>query len=211
MVLIVFVTFELVLLLTPIFPHTSVRVSNLNTMVYGIVPLFSLSVYYLLILKNKNVHTVIILTVCWTLSLLGAYFSPLIFHPNIAITHNEVYGMDWLVQSKENDIPITDPLGYIWYRYSLLREGLVKTNENRLLMKYTFSNKYPDHFGYDMRDYFNFPNRYVVVTTYDELLYQKVPGFKKVGRFTKEDFIKLRLDIKVFKIYDSLDIDIYRS
>ena len=51
---------------------------------------------------------------------------------------------------------------------------------------------------------------YVILLTLDELLYQEVPGYNEVGRYTAEDYTRFRNDRSVsVKIYDNLNIEIY--
>ena len=79
------------------------------------------------------------------------------------------------------------------------------------------TNGFPDHFGYKNNSTSTLvginsdldKNSYIVILTIDELLYQKIPAFRNVGRYYKEDFDRFKNDISVNKIYDSLNIGIY--
>lgn len=51
---------------------------------------------------------------------------------------------------------------------------------------------------------------YVILLTLDELLYQEVPGYVEVGRYTAGDYARFRNDQSVnAKIYDNLNVEIF--
>ena len=51
---------------------------------------------------------------------------------------------------------------------------------------------------------------YVILLTLDELLYQEVPGYIEVGRYTTEDYTRFRNDRSVsVKIYDNRNIEVF--
>lgn len=198
-----------ILFLNPIFSHQSDRMTNLNFMVYAQVPLFVLSlsiVFERLKSFNHNKVLVFILLVgIWGLSLFGTFNSPNIFRMNVAITHNEVEGMKWFYDVRDSENIIT-PLTQTERFHELFDNG---GSDNYISIS--------DHFGYNSscRSFKNINlecNRqsYVVLLTVDELLYQRVPGYMEVGRYTSEDFVRFRNDPSVStKLYDNQDIEIF--
>ena len=149
---------------------------------------------------------VILLTGTWGLSLFGTFDSPNIFRTNVALTYNEVEGMEWFYQARESENVIV-PLSQIGRFHDLFDDGY---SDKRIGI--------PDHFGYDTQNknfaQINLELReqvYIVIQTIDELLYQKVPGYIEVHRYNESDFKRFRNDPSVNKIYNSLNIEIFKS
>lgn len=201
--------FQLFLFVNNIIPHQPDRLISLNFAVFVQIPLFAYSLYIIFFQRSvsqKNIYLVsFILSLVWSLSLIGCFNSPYTYTPNGALTYNEVQGMDWFYNVKENysiGTPITQ-----FNRYHDLFGNLMYSDK---------SIKIPDHFGYGTQNLFysqkNFTNLkpiYLIITSLDELVYQKVPGFTNIGRFNSKDFSLLEKDSSVDKIYDSLNIEIY--
>lgn len=208
---IVLLFIQVVLLFNPIISHQPDRIMNLNFVVYAQIPLFSCALYLLFLKKSKSFTNMLlvcgILLFVWSFSLFGCFDSPNVYRTNVALTHNEVYGMDWFYEVKEEAI-ISVPLSQI-NRFHDLRGDF----QNDDVIYYP-----PDHFGYSNNSS-NFANMNlyenqklnIIIFTIDELLYQEVPGYKTVGRYTKKDFNRFRNDASVNKIYDSTNIKIFRS
>jgi hypothetical protein len=51
----------------------------------------------------------------------------------------------------------------------------------------------------------------VVLLTSDELLYQEVPGYMNIGRYTVADYTRFRSDPSVDQIYSNRNIGIYQA
>ncbi|WP_155400366.1 hypothetical protein [Methanosarcina mazei] len=206
-----FLFIQLILFLNPLISHQPDRITNLNFMVYVQIPLFVISIYVFFLQKTKSFYRVclvcMILTSVWTLSLFGGLDSPRIYRTNAALTYNEVEGISWFYDLKDNDAIISIPLSQINRFHYLFGEDTKDSLKH-----------FPDHFGYsnnsskikeinfELGSYF-----YIVLLTIDELLYQEVPGYVEVGRYYKSDFIRLRDDTSINKIYDSLNIEIFIS
>lgn len=211
MLYIVFLITQIILLFNPILSHQPDRIMNLNFVVYAQVPLFACALYFLFLRKSKSYSRIIlvcgILLFIWSFSLFGTFDSPNVYRPNVALTNNEVSGMNWFYEVK-NESVISVPLSQI-NRFHDLQGDF--QNDDIIYNS-------PDHFGYsDNSSNFANMNLYeihklnIIVLTIDELLYQKIPGYMIVGRYTKEDFDRFRNDISVNKIYDSLNIEIFIS
>jgi hypothetical protein len=201
---------ESIFLFNPVISHQPDRLTNLNFIVFAQIPLFAYSLYFIFLRKShstKNVFMVLfILTVIWSLSFFGALYSPAIMRPNEAITYNEVIGMKWFYQNKL-DYPVGVPLSQINRFHDLFGDNFQDKNK-----------KIPDHFGYNYQNQtFSETNlekneqMYIVILSIDELLYQKVPGYIKVNRYSKADYDQFKTDKSVEKIYASLNIEIFRS
>ena len=208
---IVFALIQLTFLLNPIIVHQPDRIMNLNFVVYAQIPLFAISLYVIFLNKNKSINNILlicfILTSIWTLSFFGVFDSEKVYRPNVALTYNEVEGMNWFADFHGN-YPVSMMFEQS-YRYPDIL-GFERSD-------WIYIKTMPDHFGYDSNAkkisevYLDPTNKYdyLSITTLGELLYQELPGHKKVGRFRKEDFETLRNDASVSKVYDSLNIELY--
>jgi hypothetical protein len=208
---ILFALLDIILILNPFLTHTVKRLTTLNFVIFAQVPLFVLSINCLISdkkAKNSGLFVIsIILSVIFTLSIFGSLSSPLIYEPNTGVTLNEVEGMQWCLNFKNETVNITSPLSpQIGARYRDLLQGWNVT-EPRII-------NIPSHFGYHGNGEIAFNNLYIAIMGYDELLYSSVFVYEKSnGRaeYNSEDFSRFRNDIHVQKIYDSLDIEIYKT
>ena len=211
-ILAVATSYQIILLINPFISHSTDRILNLNYIVFGIVPLFALLLGFIFRFKFRIGPIIIVsflLTIIFSLSMYGAFFSPNISRANMATTYNELSGMEWLFNYKNED-QIRGILGTEGYRYSsLINDAIV--HKERLGKDVMWSNAgfVPDHFGYDKNKYFGESSIYMVVTTMSEQLYQTV--YKKVGRFNASDFLKLNSDPHIYKIFESLNLKIYKA
>lgn len=202
---------QLVLLLNPVICHQPDRIVSLNFAVYAQIPLFACALYLFFLRKSKSFNNKLpvcgILLLVWSLSMFGCFDSPNVYRPNVALTYNEVYGMKWFYEFNDTSNVFTLPSNKINRFNDIL--GNNQTLDNLMYI--------PDHLGYvnssgDFRNNLNLDkSAYVIIMTADELLYQEVPGYKMVGRYIKEDFDRFRNDSSVSKVYDSLNIEIFRS
>ncbi len=212
MIAVAFGFYQIVLLINPMISHGPDRIMNLNYFLFAMVPLFAVSLYYIFNIngKWKSILTPsLILSLIFSLSVYGAFYSPYIYQPNIGTTYNEVDGMNWLFNHK-GSMPIHDLFGESGHRYSSLFYGWSITKEklgSDVLV--TKAGVLQDHFGYDNNEYFNMPNSYIVLTSESTLAYTTI--YEKFSKYTISDFYKLENDPKVNKVYDSLNIKILMS
>jgi hypothetical protein len=206
---IMFLIAEVVLFLNPMFAHQPDRMANLNFMVYAQVPLFVLALSVVFAkskyFNRQTVLLLILLTGTWGLSLFGTFDSPHIFRTNVALTYNEVEGMEWFFEARDSE-NIIAPVSSIRRFHALFDDG---GSDNGISI--------PDHFGYDS-SHRSFAGTnleydqqaYVILLTLDELLYQEVPGYVEIGRYTATDYVLFRNDPSVsVKIYDDRNIEIF--
>ncbi|WP_292520591.1 hypothetical protein [Methanoculleus sp.] len=202
---------EAIIFLNPMFSHQPDRLTNLNFMLYAQVPLFvlSLSVVFAApkFFNRQTALVLIILTGMWSLGLFGTFDSPNIFVTNAALTHNEVEGIEWYYEARTGENTIV-PVSQIQRFHDLFDDGGID-NEIQI----------PDHFGYNsshrtFADINLEPDQqgYVILLNLDELLYQEVPGYREVGRYTAGDYAWFRSDRSIrTKVYDNRDIEIYST
>lgn len=204
---------EATIFLNPFITHEPDRITNLNFTIYAQIPLFAYTLF-ILFGSNKNLKKavtgfaiiILIISTTWALSLYGAFDSPNTFEPNEAMTYNEIVGMKWLY-AERNTLNTSSTSGQLVRFHDLLDDH---GSDNDIVI--------PDHFGYnntklDFSELIlkNGQQTNLVVTTFDKLLYQKVPGYSYVGRYTKYDFVRLACDPSVEKLYNGLNIEMYHS
>ncbi len=210
-IMLIFGVYQLILLLNSFISHGVDRITNLNYVIFPMIPLFALSLSYIsntFFKYRSKVAISVALTIIFISSIYGALYSPYIFQANIAGTYNEVHGMSWLFENK-NEMPIYDLIGDVGYRYSSLINNWSNTNERFGKDILWASGKVPDHLGYNKNNFFSNSKIYIVFTTKGELLYLTI--YQKIGRYFKNDFDKFRNDPYVSKIYDNKNIEIYFS
>lgn len=205
---IIFGIMDLFILFNPFIQHVFERITTLNFFIYALIPLFSLSLY-LILLKNKNQKSIlmvaVILTIIFSMSLFGAHESPSTFLPNDAITYNEVLGMSWIMCKRDVSYSITDVLNN--QEEARFYDLFFGRSHRPLNLTYNFM---PDHFGYNDDD-FTLKYQYITISGYDEFLDKILSKLREPNPFSSEDFKKFRADNEINKIYDSLDIEIYKT
>ena len=210
---VIFLFAQVILLVNPLISHQPDRIMNLNFILYAQVPLFALALCILFLNKSKSIYSIslvcLIFASIWTFSFLGCFDSPRVYRTNVALTYNEIEGMNWFYGLKNDDAIVCVPLSQINRFHDIFGEKNIKEDS---------VNYFPDHFGYSNNSY-NIQeinseligHFYIVLLTIDELLYQEIPGHAKVGRYYESDFIRLREDTSINKIYDSTNIEIFSS
>lgn len=211
-IFLLFTAIHSLLFFNPLISHSTDRTSNLVYNIFALIPLFALSLNYLFSYDQKGASTLkvsLVLTLVFSISLFGVFFSPYIFRPNIAITESEVNGMEWLFDYKDES-PIYAIAGSHGYRYATYFMSPTEL-KGRMGKDILWSSKdnIPDHFGYDDNSLELYNSKYMPIPTRHELLYQTV--YSNVGRFNNNDFAKFREDLNIIKIYDSSDIEIFKS
>lgn len=203
---------EVVLVFNPLIAHQVDRMANLLFIVYLQVPLFVISLLYYLKKPSKTFNrlafktavVIAILSMTFGLSLIGAFDSPHIQRENSALTYNEVLGMKWIYGEREGQ-NMAAPLSQTGRFHALFDDGL---RDN-----YT---DVPDHFGYNasassfiyLIPEFERP-LYLVSLTSDQALYEEIPAYKSVNRYTYGDYQRLSFDDSVNSLYSGRDITIF--
>lgn len=200
--------------------HQPDRLTNLNFVIFAQIPLFAYALY-ILFLKNSSkkgvVAVLLLLNLLWGLSFFSCFHSPYIYHTSDAITYNEVEGMGWFYERK-----VDYPVSMLFEQVNRFHDVFGESTNNPIddsVRDPIFH--IPDHLGYDEwnvsqnRSFAQINlqrsrNIYVVLTPVEEFLYQLVPGYRNVGRYTAEDFRRFRSDPTVSKVYESLNIEFYK-
>ena len=204
----------LTFLFNPFIPYPLDKFVNLNFIVFAQIPLLGYSLYVIFLRKGYTFglgSAVLIIGLLWTLGLFNCFSSPYIGGISEAISQNEIEGLHWLSEVKEN-YPYIMSFGDKEETNSLTRNF-----SNNLYRSAEFSETWERLPIYTLKSNSKVdstlegPNGnkpfYLVVTTFskslglDQRKYDEVPVSI---RFTQSIY-------PVYKIYDSLNIEIYEN
>ncbi len=205
---------ELVFLFNPFIPYPLDKFANLSFIIFAQIPLLGYSLYVIFLRKGYIFGlglTVLILGLLWTLGFFNCFSSPYIGGISEALSQNEMEGIHWLSNVKEN------------YPYIMSFGEKVEINSltgnfsNNLYRPAEFAEAWQRLPIYTLKSdsKVNFPLEgpngnepfYLVVTTFSKSLdhdnrkYDEVPV--SVG--------SSRSSYPAHKIYDSLNIKIYEN
>lgn len=212
---------EAFFLFNPLLAHNFDRIINLNYCIFGLIPLFIILFNKLIeIQTNQKIKIsilIIVFAILFSSSLFSVYLSPKVYRINIAVTNNEVTGMNWLFTNKD-DNPIYSITGSLGYRYSDLLMGHAETLKrlNHDILRPT-SGKISPHFNYDVTKNYAYDSQYIVLNSLGENIYNNIPtnylsSERQLNQpFNKNDFDRFYNDKNTVKIYDSRNIKIFKT
>lgn len=216
----IFLILDLFFIFNPFIPHVLFRVTVLNYFIYGLIPLFSISIYNLLLPKNSYYKTkmmivLLLLTLTFMSSLYGAHPSKFTLAVNTAITHNEVAGMKWLFEDKGAEPIIDVGSEQTGWRFADLFFGrLARSEREDVPILIT-----PNHLGYNST-HFDLEDFYVIITSLDESAYNYLIGnyipsqakYVMNPQFESSDSKRIRnYDTHILKIYHNLNMEIFKG
>lgn len=202
---------ELAFLLNPFIPYPPDRFANLSFIVFAQIPLMGYSLYVIFLRKGYTLglgSAVMILCLLWTLGFFTYLSSPYTGGVSEGISQNEVEGIHWLSEVRENypyfissgeETEISAMAGSHSGIYNLS----ANYSENSITPVYASTNV-PDVVLPSERSGKNEPF-YLVATTFSKALIQN-------GRKNNAEpvsYVNTLSDFSVNKIYDSLNIEIY--
>lgn len=140
-------------------------------------------------------------------STFNLYLSPIIKSPNQQVTKNEITGVTWFFDHRNDNMSIQE-FGISHVRYHDAIYGRTIPTKN---MNY---NAIPiDHFNYTNKTSFGSyerVNKYMLLTTLGRLYYPELyPEYEKYWRFTPDDFNNFENDYTVSQIYDNRGLNVY--
>lgn len=156
--------------------------------------------------KHRIISLFIILMVLLAsfISILSLFPSPYITQPTSQVTFMTVSGVAWFSEyrnSEYSEITILTPT----YRFADSILGFDASRDS-----FGSYDPIPNHFNYSQFDYLGASydeDKYALITKLDTVLYDTV--WKPVGRFTKNDFERMKLDISINKLYTNGEFDIH--
>jgi len=179
---------ELAFLFNPFIPYPPDRFANLSFIIFAQIPLMGYSLYVIFLRKGYTLglgSAVMILCLLWTLGFFTCLSSPYTGGISEGISQNEAEGIHWLSEVKENYPYITSP-----------GEGKeISAAPGGFIGNYNLPTN-----SWEKNEPF-----YLVVTTFSKAL---SPNERKYNR-EPASYVNTRSDYNVYKIYDSLNIEIY--
>ncbi|MGA9187634.1 MAG: hypothetical protein WB014_03510 [Methanosarcina sp.] len=205
---------ELAFLLNPFLPYPPDRFANLSFIIFAQIPLMGYSLYVIFLRKGYTLglgSAVLVLCLLWTLGFFTCFSSPYTGGISEVVSQNEVEGIQWLCGVKEtypyimssgsedgsNTLPGT-------FSGNLSRSAEFAEVSSRPI----YASK-SDSEGIIPLDKTEEEPFYLVVTTFSEALSLNEQGSDETPVFTGNTS-RAQNDYLVHKIYDSLNIEIYK-
>jgi len=175
--------------------------------------------------KKQKSHFILFLSIFFTiicmLCIFNLYSSPWKSEANTALSYGEKKGIDWLLEYREEGIPLTMN-GLSIRTYPIFYFSNKKNFIYEMNIPY-FTEVIPSHFGYDKNNTieeifkeYNYNNLYIITTRFMILLPEAVSPDRRdyIKHYTNADFIRLNSDTSVKLIYSNgelfiRNIDIY--
>ena len=207
---------ELAFLLNPFIPYPPDRFANLSFIIFAQIPLLGYSLYIIFLRKGYTLGLcsgVLVLCLLWTLGFFTCFNSPYTGGISEAISQNEADGIQWLSGVRETHPYVMSSADNDGNR--ILPE-ILSSNMSRAAELSEFSRKSLYASIYDSEDGTYIEKAaenepfYVVETTFSKALSTRTQGPNEsasIGRNT----LKVQTDHPVYKVYDSLNIEIYEQ
>jgi hypothetical protein len=200
---------EFVFLLNPFIPYPTDRFANMSFIIFAQIPLLGYSIYIIFLRKGYTVglgSALLVFCLLWTLGFFTCFSSPYTGGISEVISQNEADGIQWLSGVKETYPYI---MSSVDNDVSSALPGTISTNVSReaelaqALQKPIYVSKSNSSIPVE-KSIENEPF-YTVETTFSEALKDRTLGFNE----TSPDTLKIQTTSPVYKIYDSLNIEIY--
>ena len=209
--------------------HGYDRILGLNFMIFGAIIFISALSWEISVSTFRNYRYLSLgLAIILPFSIFSAFYSPINGMPYTGITNGELTGITFAFLHLSSQQKIIDPIGDTG-RWSVWLYGYSGTFKKQ---KVLYLYRLPDHFGYENISCFS-NNRYVerihhnvfgyqretsynysrlvvIIPSYPIEMYEKVPLFEKVKRFTYKDEKHLRSDYSVDIVYYGPNLRVYK-
>ena len=206
---------ELCFLLNPFIPYPPDRFANLSFIIFAQIPLLGYSVYIVLLRKGYPIGlgaAILVLGFVWTLGFFSCFSSPYAGGFSEVIPQNEVEGVQWLVETKSEYpyfVSFSEKENYAFSEKSSDNiaqfdafsgasdnsgPAPVSLSENLMPLESTTANE----------------PFYLIVTSFSEAIGLEISGKPEMESSSVERDPETQKDRPLYKIYDSLDIKIYK-
>jgi hypothetical protein len=203
---------ELAFLLNPFIPYPPDRFANLSFIIFAQIPLLGYSLYIIFLRKGYTLglgSAVLVLCLLWTLGFFTCFSSPYTGGVSEAISENEADGIQWLSGVSETHpyiMSCTDKNGMI------TQPGVLNSNVNpnglaKVSQKPLYASQSDSEGGISVKKAAENEPFYVVETTFSEAARAKKSNETLVSK--EENSHKAQAACPAYKIYDSLNIEIY--
>jgi hypothetical protein len=205
---------ELVFLLNPFIPYPPDRFANLSFIIFAQIPLLGYSLYIIFLRKGYTLGLcsgILVLCLLWTLGFFTCFSSPYTGGISEAISQNEADGIQWLSGVKETYPYIMSSADI---DESSTLPGILSSNISQaaeiapVSQKPLYASKNDSEGSYVGKAAEKEPF-YVVETTFSKALSARAQGSDEKSISTGRNILKAQTDYPVYKIYDSLNIEIY--
>ena len=208
---------QLFLIIGPISGHNPQRLININILIYFLIPLIAIISLKILSYTKKTIGIVIfVLILCQITSTMIIFPSPMVYQPDNSLMINEVQGLNWFDEHKSN-LRIDDFQGQLVERYYDFKNGFTESEEKITLMKNEkiiegiTNSSNMNRLFYDNFMHFPINDFYLVLTSAGVEPYLSIDKWQETGRLYESDIEHLNNDIEVNKIYQSMNINFFKT
>lgn len=204
---------EIAFLLNPFIPYPPDKFANLSFIIFAQIPLLGYSLYVIFLRKGYTLGlgaAVLVLCLLWTIGFFTCYSSPYTGSISEVVSDNELQGMQWFSDVRGN-YPYFMPLHQNQECNLLPGDTINNLGNNKMDMPYSGL----DHAAKnDFKDVMLLENPsenkpfYLIVTTLSEALNLKTQRSSGIQTYSSDS---QQEDGSASKIYDSLNIDIYKN
>lgn len=206
---------ELGFLLNPFMPYPPDRFANLSFIIFAQIPLLGYSLYIVLLRKGYPTGlgaAILVLGFLWTLGFFSCFSSPYAGGVSEAVPQNEVEGIQWLIESKAAYPYITssgEKEGYAFSGNSSYSQEQSKvSSEASASLGSRLSNSSEE--AMSLKNTTTSEPFYLIVTTFSEAMGLEEVSGHEIEYSSAENDSETQEDMPLYKIYDSLDIKIYK-
>jgi len=208
---------QLFLIIGPISGHNPQRLININISIYFLIPLIAIISLKILSYTKKTIGIVIfVLILCQITSTMIIFPSPMVYQPDNSLMINEVQGLNWFDEHKSN-LRIDDFQGQLVERYYDFKNGFTESEEKITLMKNEkiiegiTNSSNMNRLFYDNFMHFPINDFYLVLTSAGVEPYLSIDKWQETGKLYESDIEHLNNDIEVNKIYQSMNINFFKT
>lgn len=205
---------EIAFLLNPFIPYPPDKFANLSFIIFAQIPLLGYSLYIIFLRKGYTLglgSAVLVLCLLWTLGFFTCFSSPYTGGVSEAISENEADGVQWLSCVKETYpyvMSCTDKYEII-AQPEILGSNLSRARLDEVSQKSLYASKNDSKDSTSVEKAAENETFYIAETTFSEALNAREQGSNKTSVSTSGSTFKPQAAYPVYKIYDSLNIEIY--
>lgn len=206
---------ELGFLLNPFMPYPPDRFANLSFIILAQIPLLGYSLYIVLLRKGYPTGlgaAILVLGFLWTLGFFSCFSSPYTGGVSEAVPQNEVEGVQWLVDSKAAYpylVSSAEKGAYVFSGTSSSKQVQSDTLSGASGNSESMSSNLSENAA-SLKNPTTDGPFYLIVTSFSEAMGMNNLTESETGSSLSENESKTPESISLSKIYDSLDIKIYK-
>lgn len=206
---------EIGFLLNPFIPYPPDRFANLSFIIFAQIPLLGYSLYVIFLRKGYTLGlgaAVLVLCLLWSIGFFTCFSSPYSGEISEAVSQNEMQGLQWLSGAKESSFYVRFSEKNVdissFDTGKLAGSDELQTSADISTQKKAIQSPWPERPSTLATFSENNNNFYFIATTFSEALSQYEQGSNSTSSFNTRTFQE---SPEIYKIYDSLNIDIYKN